>query len=280
MNELKNKPLASPFCWVGAKNRMRSKIAPILEEARRGLPVYVEPFGGSAAMLLALTPVNREVYNDADGRLADFFRALADDEALVKMKRWADAFPKSREIYDELKRDWVKSPELAKRGFATFYVQSFSFGGKPFETFGVEKNGGSKINVANYRAKGERLDEYAARFRYVAVESLDWRKIVEKYDSPDAFFYVDPPYCGTNTTPYRRDLPRVDHGELVEALLSTRGRVALSCYANDVYKPLERAGWKRFDFAASSSVKLASANPAENRKRTETLYISPVSPAL
>ncbi len=92
------KNLPGPFCWVGAKNRMRSKIAPILEEARRGRPVYVEPFGGSAAMLLALEPVNREVYNDADGRLADFFRALADDEAREKMKRYAATFPKSREI--------------------------------------------------------------------------------------------------------------------------------------------------------------------------------------
>lgn len=42
-------------------------------------------------MLLALEPVNREIYNDADGRLADFFRALADDEALEKMKRFAAA---------------------------------------------------------------------------------------------------------------------------------------------------------------------------------------------
>lgn len=152
------KNLPGPFCWVGGKNRMRSKIAPILEEARRGRPVYVEPFGGSAAMLLALTPVNREVYNDADSRLADFFRALADDEALEKMKRYAAAFPKSREIYEELKRDWTKSPELAKRGFATFYVQAFSFGGKAFGTFGVQKVGDSKRNVEAYRAKGERLD--------------------------------------------------------------------------------------------------------------------------
>ncbi len=46
-----SKNLPGPFCWVGAKNRMRSKIAPILEEARRGRPVYVEPFGGSAVAL-------------------------------------------------------------------------------------------------------------------------------------------------------------------------------------------------------------------------------------
>ena len=137
---------------------MRSKIAPILEEARRGRPVYVEPFGGSAATSLALTPVKLEVYNDADGRLADFFRALADGEALEKMKRYAAAFPQSREIYDEMKRDWVKSPELAKRGFATFYVETFSFGGKPFDSFGVRKTGGSKRDAGSHRAKGERLD--------------------------------------------------------------------------------------------------------------------------
>ncbi len=97
IDKLIEKPqnLPGPFCWVGSKNRMRSKIAPILEEARRGRPVYVEPFGGSAAMLLALTPARREIYNDADGRLADFFRALADDEALEKMKRYAAAFSSS-----------------------------------------------------------------------------------------------------------------------------------------------------------------------------------------
>lgn len=269
------KTLNSPFRWVGAKNRMRSKIAPILEEARRGRPVYVEPFGGSAAMLLALEPRNREVYNDADGRLADFFRSLADDDALAKMKRWADAFPKSREIYDEMKRDWVKSPELAKRGFATFYVQAFSFGGMPFVPFGVERHGGSKACPGTYRAKGERLNEYAARFRFTTVESLDWRQCIAKYDSEQAFFYVDPPYCGKQQKFYRRDLSLVDHAELVETLLSVRGGVALSCYSNDVYTPLECAGWKRYDFEASSSVKLSTNNLGDSRRRVETLYVKP-----
>lgn len=269
------KNLPGPFCWVGAKNRMRSKIAPILEEARRGRPVYVEPFGGSAAMLLALEPRNREIYNDADGRLADFFRALADDEAREKMKRYSATFPKSREIYDEMKRDWVKSSELAKRGFATFYVQAFSFGGKSFDSFGAEKHVGSKGRVGAYRAKGERLDEYAARFRFTTVETLNWRQCVAKYDSEQAFFYVDPPYYGKQQKFYRRDLPPVDHSELVERLLTLQGGAALSCYDNDVYKPLERAGWKRYDFKASSSVKLSTDNIGEQRRRVETLYVSP-----
>jgi hypothetical protein len=64
------------------------------------------------------------------------------------MKRYAAAFPQSREIYDEMKRDWIKSPELAKRGFATFYVQSFSFGGKPFDSFGVERKNAALSQTA------------------------------------------------------------------------------------------------------------------------------------
>ncbi|MBP3530472.1 MAG: DNA adenine methylase [Thermoguttaceae bacterium] len=255
---------------------MRSKIEPILEEARRDRTVYVEPFGGSAAMLLALEPVKHEVYNDADGRLADFFRALADDEAHKKMKRYAAVFPKSREIYDEMKRDWVKSPQLAKRGFAAFYVQTFSFGGKPFNSFGVERRGGSDKLVGTYLSKSERLDEYAARFRFTTVESLDWKQCVAKYDSEQAFFYLDPPYCGKQYNFYRRDLPPVDHAELVETLLSVRGGAALSCYSNDVYVPLERAGWKRFDFETTSSVKRSTDNIGEQRRRIETLYVSPM----
>lgn len=224
-------------------------------------------------MLLALKPVKREIYNDADGRLVDFFRALADDEALEKMKRFAAAFPKSREIYDEMKRDWVKSPELAKRGFATFYVQSFSFGGKPFDSFGVEKNGdGSRGTIGAYRAKGERLDAFAARFKFTTVELLDWRQCVDKYDSRQAFFYVDPPYLNSANS-YSRSLAPVDHAELVERLLELQGGAALSCYDNDVYKPLVEAGWARHDFAASSSVRLSTDNRGDARKRVETLYI-------
>lgn len=251
---------------------MLSKILSIIESARGDAPVYVEPFGGSGAVINALKPVKIEVYNDADERLADFFRALADDEASAKMRRWGETFPQSRAIYDEMKRDWIKLPELAKRGFATFYVQSFSFGGKPFDSFGTEKTERPRTAAA-YRERVAALDVFAERFRFVNIEKLDWRQCVDKYDSEQVFFYCDPPYLGRQKKYYRGDLPLVNHAELVETLLSVRGGVALSCYSNDVYKPLERAGWKRYDFEASSSVKRSTDNIGEQRRRVETLYV-------
>lgn len=272
-----------PFRWQGSKVRMLSKILPLIESARGDAPVYVEPFGGSGAVINALKPVEIEVYNDADERLVDFFRALADDKAFAKMKRWGETFPKSRAIYDEMRYDWIKSPELAKRGFATFYVQSFSFGGKPFSSFGIER----KIYTSHdhslpaaYQQKTAALDAFAERFRFVNIERLDWRECVAKYDSEQAFFYLDPPYlCYCNS--YKKDIAPVDHTELVERLLELQGGAALSCYDNDVYTPLERAGWVRYDFEASSSVKRSTDNIGEQRRRVETLYVKPADvPAL
>ena len=246
MNVKTQKPrVAAPFSWTGSKVRMSGKIVPILEEARRGRRVYVEPFGGSGAVFLALTPFEREVYNDADERLVDFFRALVDDESREKMKRWGETFPYSRAIYDEMKRDWIKSPELAKRAFATFYVQQFAFGGKPFDAFGYARKVCSKHDrgmSAPYRRKVAALDAFAERFHLTNVERLDWRELVDKYDSEQAFCYCAPPYQAPTSAMYSAATRPVDWRELVERLLTLKGGAALSCYDCEECAALRDAG--------------------------------------
>ena len=187
------------------------------------------------------------------------------------MKRYADAFPQSRAIYDEMKRDWIKSPELAKRAFATFYVQSFSFGGKPFDAFGYIRKAGTRSQSATYRRRAASLDAFAERFRLVNVERLDWRDVVEKYDSEQAFFYCDPPYRSPGSTCYAADARPVDWRELVDRFLTLKGGAALSCYDCDECAALSEAGWTRYDFKASQSTAHSSRNA--NRGRVETLYV-------
>lgn len=272
MNVETQKPrVAAPFSWTGSKARMLSRIVPILEETRRGRRVYVEPFGGSGSVFLALAPFEREVYNDADERLVDFFRALVDNESRAKLRRWGETFPYSRAIFDEMKRDWIRSPELAKRAFATFYVQQFAFGGKPFATFGYRRLAGTLDAAATYRRKVASLDAFAERFRLVNVERLDWRGVVDKYDSEQAFFYCDPPYQTPTSAMYSAATRPVDWRKLVERLLTLKGGAALSCYDCDECAALRDAGWERYDFAASSSVAHSSRNA--NRARVETLYV-------
>jgi len=73
--------LSAPFPYFGGKSRVAAEVW-----SRFGNPArYVEPFAGSLAVLLArpLPFAGREVVNDADGLVANFWRAAVADPAAV-----------------------------------------------------------------------------------------------------------------------------------------------------------------------------------------------------
>jgi DNA adenine methylase len=78
-------PLLSPFPYFGGK---RSVAAEVWQ--RLGAPAqYIEPFCGSAALLLAAPrPAQLEVINDGSGFIANFWRAVKHQPAAVA--QWAD----------------------------------------------------------------------------------------------------------------------------------------------------------------------------------------------
>lgn len=77
--------MKAPFIWFGGKR----KVAPQVWEALGDVDNYVEPFAGSLAVLLGrphdLGDGSRraETVNDADGFLANFWRAVASDPEAV-----------------------------------------------------------------------------------------------------------------------------------------------------------------------------------------------------
>jgi DNA adenine methylase len=72
--------MKAPFPWFGGKSR----VAPLVWERFGLVDNYVEPFFGSGAVLLGRPhPAGTETVNDADGYLANFWRALAHDPDAV-----------------------------------------------------------------------------------------------------------------------------------------------------------------------------------------------------
>ena len=78
--------LAAPFPWFGGKSLACVEVWNALGEPDN----YVEPFAGSAAMLLGAPEGKRvETINDADGFVANFWRAIAHDaEAVAEAADW------------------------------------------------------------------------------------------------------------------------------------------------------------------------------------------------
>ena len=72
--------MRSPFVWFGGKSR----VAHLIWDALGDVEHYVEPFFGSGAVLLARPHSARcETVNDADGLLANFWRAVSADPDAV-----------------------------------------------------------------------------------------------------------------------------------------------------------------------------------------------------
>lgn len=78
--------LAAPFPWFGGK----SGAAELVWQAFGAVANYVEPFCGSAAMLLGAPDGKRTcTINDADGHVANFWRAIiADPEEVARLANW------------------------------------------------------------------------------------------------------------------------------------------------------------------------------------------------
>lgn len=75
--------LKSPFVWFGGKRKVAAQVWQALGDVDN----YVEPFFGSGAVLLGRPPSEREklteTVNDADGFLANFWRAISLDPEAV-----------------------------------------------------------------------------------------------------------------------------------------------------------------------------------------------------
>ena len=216
--------------------------------------IYVEVFGGGAGVLLRKPPSPTEVYNDLDDEVVNFFRVLR--EQPLDLARVIAFTPYARA---ELEAAWepTDDPLEAARRFA---VRSwFSIGGPTAQwKSGFRYQRANKVGnqpLVQWNRLPMTLLEIAQRLKEVVIENADWRRILQRYDTPNTLFYCDPPYLGETRSrwgkfrkAYRHEFTEDDHRTLSETLRSVQGMVVISGYAHPLYTELYEAhGWVGFD---------------------------------
>ena len=258
--------ISPPITWFGGKSKLAARIIEHFPAHR----TYVEPFGGSAAVLLAKPPSPVEVYNDVDGDLVNLFRILRDRDQSIRLHEACETTLYSRAEFD-LARQPSDDPVEAARRFIVRQRQSHGGLGRSWSYCVADAQGGMSSAVRRWLVGIERLPAIHRRLRHVQVEAADWSEVMARYDRPETLHYLDPPYA-TDTRVgggYRHEMDDQGHRRLVDAVLSLSGMAVLSGYSCDIYLPLEKNGWQRVDYDVP-----AYMSPSRDRRR-ESIWLSP-----
>lgn len=215
----------SIISWVGGKRLLRKEILPLLPHHQ----IYCEVFGGAGWVLFGksnnpkdwgqVAKTYTEVYNDINGDLVNFWRYVKHHPEAVVTE--LQHYIVSRELFDGFKEQMPKT-EL-ERAVRFYYLLASSYGSQS-KNFCIMK--GYRYMPLRFT---NAVKEASERLSNVIIEKMDFKALIERYDSPETVFYVDPPYYKHEHL-YKRDdaVKFTRHEELAGILKNIKGKFLLS----------------------------------------------------
>jgi site-specific DNA-adenine methylase len=145
--------------------------------------------------------------------------------------------------------------------FAAKYVyvlsQVFS-GSKPETSNFIDLKGKYRSKYLAFRDKLSKPNWVEHFIKITNVENLDFQQVIEKYDSPSTYTYLDPPYWKTENYYSNHDFDRQDHERLAKALNNIKGKFSLSYYDFEIlheWFPEDVFRWEKKEFAKAAAAK-------------------------
>lgn len=243
--------VASPVSYFGGKAFMAQRLVAAFPKHKH----YVEPCGGSLAVLLAKPRSHMETVNDLDGALMTFWRVLRDRPEDLERACFLTPHSRAERVLAYGITEKLDELEVARRVFVAL-TQG--------RTGSITRTGWRHTVKPTSTPMPVTLQRYAARLAPAAQRlhgvSLECRPAVEMVKSygteRTSLLYVDPPYI---TDPgvrrggeYRVEMTReAQHRELLDACLRCDAAVVISGYNNGVYNTM-LVDWYRYEIAAQT----------------------------
>jgi DNA adenine methylase len=232
--------MKTPISYYGGKQMMLKYMLPLIPEHR----IYTETFAGGAALLFAKEPVEIEVLNDLNSELVNFYWAAT--VYYDQLKKEIDKTLHARGVYEHA-RYIYSNPSFfdpVQRAWAVWTLCKVSFASKLDGSFGFDK---AKRSVTKklQNAKDAFTEELCDRLSKVTIERDNALKMIARFDTPDTFHFVDPPYINSDCGHYEGMFTHVDLMALLELLSGIKGKFMLTMYPHeDIDLMAEKHGWK------------------------------------
>jgi DNA adenine methylase len=263
--------------YVGGK----SKIAPqlIIPNIPKDIEMYIEVFGGQFWTFFKMNledypNLKTVVYNDFNPLNYNMYQCIQDHKRLLEecekfIVQEKDVFPTNpicreqfnrfqAEIFDENFKVKPYDYEVAAK-YIYVLTQVFS-GANPSKSKFIDLKGKYHSKFTSFKNKLKKPEWQKMFERIDLVENMDFQEVIEKYDSPNTYFYVDPPYYVVGEGSYysNHDFGRQDHERLANVLNGVQGKFSLSYYDFEqlhFFFPDNIYRWERKEFAKAAAAK-------------------------
>jgi DNA adenine methylase len=261
--------------YIGGKARIGKWIVPFIP---KNIETYVEPFGGMywvffKTKLNEYPNLKTVVYNDFNGLNANLFRCSKDyDRLWDELNKYPcqqvgveNTPTEYEEMFNQFQQEVFHSgidiTENNRFEVAAKYVyvltQVFS-GSKPETSKYTDYKGKYRCKILIFmdKLKNKEFRDHFDKITF--VENLDFQILIEMYDSPNTYFYVDPPYWKTENYYSNHDFDRNDHERLANSLKQIKGKFSLSYYDFPILRkwfPVDEYSWEMKEFAKAASAK-------------------------
>lgn len=260
--------------YIGGKSKIGKWIVPYYLE---DMETYVETFGGMFwcyfNMDLTKYPnLRRVVYNDFNPLNYNLFQCVQNPSELIRALESIpvqqvgvfvmDSSYKTR--FEEYQTELFTSgltinyPDYEIAAKYVYIVTQVFSGSKPETSSFIDLKGKYKSKYLTFKDKLSKPDWIEHFTSITHVENLDFQKVIEKYDSPSTYIYLDPPYWKTENYYSNHDFDRNDHERLANVLKNIKGKFSLSYYDFPLLRewfPKTEYVWEMKEFAKAAAAK-------------------------
>ena len=273
--------------YIGGKSKIGKWI---VDYYPTDMETYVETFGGMFwcyfNMDLKKYPnLKRVVYNDFNPLNYNLFMCLQDPSTLLSainripcQQLGVENTPITyKEQFGEFQRELfgtgftINYPDYDVAAKYAYILTSIFSGSKPESSGFIDLKGKYKSKFLTFRDKLSKPD-WIEHFNKITHFRLgDFGNVIQEFDSPTTYFYLDPPYWKTENYYSNHDFDRDDHERLAKVLNFIEGKFSLSYYDFDLLQT-----WfpkNQFTGISKEFAKAAAAKKGKTQNMGEELLI-------